>query len=189
MARRIKPAAMASVSEGLPAAGRPVDGYAEAELTKAFEVIRHQAMVLKARSRVAAAALGVTPEELEPQPPLLRVVGSDERAQAALDQREEDLAAREETLARDAASVDDERKRVELLSVELDAQLGSLELGRQALRDAEHAAHARSLAREKELASAEAAVVQREAAVERELRRLEEIRRQLADDRAVVVAE
>lgn len=342
MARRIKPATVASVSD---AARRPVDGYSEAELTKAFEVLRHQAMVLKARSRVAAAALGVTPEELEPEPPRLRVVGSDGRhveldveaaalrdAQAALDQRAADLdAARrelasqrsvverqahdaeatrrryeqlhEELAARDAAtavrereladlaaqidadaaaldqraadldearhelatqrsaverqahdaeakldeerrelgarrgdlekrvaSVDAERQRVELLSVEvaharstldeaeselarrmagvereraeLDAQhrelvelqkdvtkrveeqLASVERDRQALKDAEHDAHERALVRERELATAEAAVVQREAAVEREMGHLDELRKQLADDRA-----
>ena len=114
---------MASVSDVAesepPAAGRPVGGYSEAELTKAFEVIRHQAMILRARSRVAAAALGVPPEEFEPEPPRLRAVGSDARqleleaeaaalrdTQAALDQRAKDLAAREETIARAQADVD-----------------------------------------------------------------------------------
>jgi chromosome segregation ATPase len=302
MARRTKPAAGASVpveAEPAPLGGRPVEGYSEAELTKAFEVVRHQAMILRVRSRIAAAALGMPQEECEPEPLRFRAVGDDARqveldaeaaalrdAQTALDRRtarldadaarledeRQEMATRQRDVERGAAILADERERIELLRLEVEhgrsaldqaeseltrrmsglererdeldalkrelaaerrelvdlqkdatkrlgaiearerklhpagaanhvetkrvaeregelkAQHALLERERQALKDAEHAAHERFLARETELAATEAAVVRREVTVEHEARHLAEGRQQLADDRAAVGA-
>ena len=143
MARRIKPAAATPIFDASEsrqsAAGRPAGGYSEAEVTQAFEVIRHQASVLRVRSRVAAAALGVPPEQMVPEPVRLRAVEGDARpvdleveaaavrdAQIALDRRAEDLAARE------AATAMRERELAQL-AARLDADAARLEDEREEL--------------------------------------------------------
>src|ERR671931_402850 len=140
MARRTKPAAVASAppvaDSEPPAAGPAPAGYSESELTKAFEIIRRHAMVLRVRSRVAAAALGVPPDEFEAEPPRLRAVDGDARhvelesdtaalrdAQAALDRRAVELGAREERIASTQLELDAARHEL----AQLAARLGKAE--------------------------------------------------------------
>ena len=118
MARQTKKATVArlEVVPEPPAFEHPAGGYSDDEFAEAIEIVRHQALVLKIRSRVAALSAGLPLTLAEPtqrhEPVSLLKVRRDAReieleeataalrdAQAALARRGSDLSVREEVLA------------------------------------------------------------------------------------------